>query len=383
MMELREAAYTGPGGLRSTFDYEDVSVTVDKKTTGYNFPDANGTYVQDTGHTGRQYPLRMYLWGDGHAERAEALEASLLERGAGKLEHPAYGAVNVVPYGSITRRDDLKTGGNQTVIEVTFWETIGLIYPTAQAAPASEVTEAVEEFNKTVDFEGVTSASFVADYSRLLETAEVTLSPIADATDRVGREFKRIVNSVRSNILDPIALGVQTLRMIQSAARSGSAVRAGAYDYLLIDILSRRVTPSDYKVREAFAMGAVSGTVITLVNSQFTTKAQALDAADRLLEQFGALVTWRDNNHIGVDTGESYQALQKAVALTAGYLVEISFTLKLERRLVLDRARTIIDLSAELYGAVDDKLDFLINSNNLTGSEILEIPRGREIVYYV
>ena len=56
---------------------------------------------------------------------------------------------------------------------------------------------------------------------------------------------------------------------------------------------------------------------------------------------------------------------------------------KLRRRVVLDRNRTIIDLAAELYGSVDDQLDFLINSNNLTGSEILELPRGREIVYYV
>ena len=50
----------------------------------------------------------------------------------------------------------------------------------------------------------------------------------------------------------------------------------------------------------------------------------------------------------------------------------------------LDRARTIIDLSAELYGRVDDRtLNFMIDSNRLTGSEILELPRGRSILYYV
>jgi hypothetical protein len=70
------------------------------------------------------------------------------------------------------------------------------------------------------------------------------------------------------------------------------------------------------------------------------------------------------------------------VALTAGHLVETSFTLLQERRIVLDRERTIIDLAAELYGSVDDRLDLLINSNDLTGSEILELPRGRTIVYY-
>jgi len=61
----------------------------------------------------------------------------------------------------------------------------------------------------------------------------------------------------------------------------------------------------------------------------------------------------------------------------------LSFSLKQERSIVLDRARTIVDISAELYGEVDAQLDFLINSNNLSGSEILEVPKGREIVYYV
>ena len=79
----------------------------------------------------------------------------------------------------------------------------------------------------------------------------------------------------------------------------------------------------------------------------------------------------------------AYQQLQEAAALTAGFLVFISFSLKQERRLVLDRARTVIDLAAELYGSVDDPLDFFIASNRLSGSEILELPIGREVVYYV
>jgi len=49
----------------------------------------------------------------------------------------------------------------------------------------------------------------------------------------------------------------------------------------------------------------------------------------------------------------------------------------------LSRDRTIIDLVGELYGNIDDELDFFINSNNLSGNEILELPKGKEIVYYV
>ena len=58
---LREAAYISPSGIRTLFDYENVRKTVEKKTTGFDFPDADGTLVQDLGHTGRRYPLRIFF----------------------------------------------------------------------------------------------------------------------------------------------------------------------------------------------------------------------------------------------------------------------------------------------------------------------------------
>lgn len=84
-----------------------------------------------------------------------------------------------------------------------------------------------------------------------------------------------------------------------------------------------------------------------------------------------------------VDTGEAYQALETSVALAAGFLVETSFTLTEERRIVLGRARTFVDLVAEVYGELDDRFDFFIATNKLSGDEIIELPIGREVVYYL
>ena len=71
------------------------------------------------------------------------------------------------------------------------------------------------------------------------------------------------------------------------------------------------------------------------------------------------------------------------MALTAAFITELSFSLKQEKSIILDRNRTIIDLSAQLYGEVDPQLDFMITSNDLSGDEIIELPRGKEIVYFV
>ena len=408
---IREAAYTSPSGARSVFTYEDVSKTVEKKTTGFEFPDANGTYVQDLGHSGRRYPLRVIFWGSDYDQEADAFEAALLERGTGRLEHPIYGTVDVVPFGSIKRRDDLKTAANQAIIEVTFWETIGLIYPAAQSDPASEVLNAVEEYNAAAaqQFEDATSlgtavetATFKGDYQALLDSAQSGLQSVADAQDDVRQQFNAIVDSINQGIdilvAQPLTLAFQTTQLIQAPARALTNIEArlDAYADLATSLTSGDgavVSPgndsrasNEYHANDLYASSYVTGSVVSVVNNQFDTKAGALNAADAILAQFQQVADWRDQNFesLGeIDTGEAYQKLQEAVALTAGFLVEISFTLRQERRIVLDRARTIIDLAAELYGSVDDQLDFLINSNNLTGSEILELPKGREIVYYL
>ena len=49
---LHEAAYNSPSGVRILFDYENVRKSFDKKTTAFNFPDADGTFIQDLGHSG-------------------------------------------------------------------------------------------------------------------------------------------------------------------------------------------------------------------------------------------------------------------------------------------------------------------------------------------
>lgn len=408
---LKEAAYTSPSGTRLSFDYEDVRRTVEKKTTAFNFPDANGTYVQDLGHAGRQYPLRVFFWGDDCDIDADVFEDLLLETGIGKLEHPIYGTIDVVPFGSITRRDDLKSAANQAVIEVTFWETIGVIYPTVQTDPGSEVLAAVSSFNESAASQldetinitkAVESSSFKSNYQSLLDGVKSGLQAVADAQSNVQQAFNSVYSSINDGlntlIGTPLDLAFQTTLLIQAPARALTSItsRLNAYRNLATALISGEgavVSPgydnrpsNAYHTRDLYASAYVTGSIVSVINNQFETKTDALNAAAEILDQFDQVAAWRDNNYeslLEIDTGSAYQQLQRSVALTAGFLVYISFSLKQERRLILDRARTIIDLVAELYGSIDDQLDFFIASNSLTGSEILELPAGREVVYYV
>jgi prophage DNA circulation protein len=408
---LGEAAYNSPGGARITFLYEDVDEVFEKKTSAFDFPDADGTYVQDLGRTSRRHPLKVIFSGNDYDFAAGVFIEMLYEQGVGKLEHPMYGTIDVVPFGPISRKDRLKTGGNQAVIEVIFWETIGLIYPTSRGDPASEVFQSVGEHNVATseEFETVMSlasaserAVFENEYQRLLDVTANRLQGIADTQDKVRRQFNNIVDSVNRGldvlIADPLTLAFQTTQLIQAPARAATlvAARLSAYSDLAQSLISGDgavVSPgldsansNIFHGRDLYVEAYVTGSIVSVVNNQFATRTEALAAADSILTLFEDVTAWRDANFASlgeIDTGQSYQQLQEAVALAAGFLVEISFTLKQEHSFILDRPRTVIDLVAELYGSVDDQLDFFISSNNMSGSDILELPEGRQIVYYI
>jgi hypothetical protein len=466
---IREAAYRSPNGTRTVFLFQNVSRTAEKKTSSFDFPDADGTLVQDLGRKGRRYPLRIFFAGDDHDIEADAFEEALLERGAGVLEHPRYGQVDVVPFGEITQRDDLKTAANQTIIEVVFWATIGTAYPTGQTDGALEALAAVDDYTAAAaeSLEEAVQAktkleevTFRDQWEGFLDNVESAMQEVADAQEDITRQFNDINDSINRGldvlVGDPLTLASQTLALIKAPARALALIEARleAYGNLATSIVSgsstrigtapegesRTVQPTndnraanEVASRSVFAQGAVAGSVTATMaaaqNSEsftpgtpsaataaaapaatvgapsgsslggFDTQPQAIAAAETVLAQLEQVTAWSDNNYRAleeaatggtsvvqtrpaVDTGGAYQQLQKAVAIAAGVLVELAFNLRKERRIVLDKPRSIVDFVAEYYGNVDESLDFFINTNDLTGSEILELPKGRTVVVY-
>lgn len=408
---LREAAYTSPSGQRFPFMYEDIRFSLDKKTTGFNFPDAEGTYVQDLGNTGRRYPFRVIFSGPDYDLQATEFSKALAERGIGKLETPLYSSIDVVPFGTIVRRDNLKSAANQAVFEVTFWETIGLIYPSAQADPASSVQNSVGEYNDAAaaEYDDAVVLETAVDetrqksiYKRLLDKADEVLKPIADFQQNTRDQFNAVVDSINEGIdvliSQPLTLAFQTTIGLEAPARAAAQIEArlDAYKDLAESIFSGDAGvvdftapqgSNDFHTNDVFGSTYVAASCLAVINNQFQTKNEALEAADRIVSLFDAAVVWRDANFesLGqVDTGALYQQLLETVSIAAGFLVEISFDLRQEHKVTLDRPYSMINLISELYaGAPDEHIDFFIASNELTGDEILEIPRGREILFYV
>jgi hypothetical protein len=428
---VRKPSFTSASSVRIKFDFEDVSREIELRRAAFQFPGVNGVYIQRNGSGQRSYPLRCIFSGATHDLEATAFEEALLEDGTGTLEHPFYGTIrNVVAMGSIKRRDDLKSAANQTIVEVDFWPTLRAIYPTNQADPTSEITAALEGFNvaaaqgfaAVTDLDTLTKQAGLTDSIRkFLREISSVLGTVSDATASVNREFRDIESTINYGIDvfvgQPLVLAQQLVDLTTAPSRALAGIESRLDGYGLLAerimtsaagspvaallpsvVLGERTSTitNAFHGADLVAMAAVAGAASSCVHTTFSLRPDALNAALALLDLFDAVVDWRDAAFAAfaaeydgeylpinqLDPGGAYQALLYLVSLLAGHLIRVSFTLIPERRIVLGRNRTIIDLAAELYGAVDSRLDELINANNLTGDEILELPAGREIAYY-
>lgn len=470
---LKPASYTPPSGIEIFFDYMDVSYTRRKKTSAFEFPDADGTLVQDHGKAGRRYPMLIFISGIDYDKAAEVFEAALDETGIGSLNHPVYGTKKVVPFGEYERQDNLVTAGNQAVFAVTFFDTIDTAYPTGQEDAVSAALTALDLFGdaSVADFTAAADLQSVGEQQSWLDKVNNGIDKVGDVMDTivavqdvVRNQFEEIQqtldNAIQTFVGDPLLIAFETVRLINAPAKAMASIsaRLEAYGNLFVEINSQPVTlpggpggkgpkfdsnagagnnaegPNNFHTDVLFASNYVASsarsTIYTTTSggsaaavpdvkrlaadavskqqgeggSSFIFASEALEAAEELLSRLESFNEWKDENFKSInggdltaqeqldflsttstlDSGTAQKHLTDAIALAAGYLIELSFSLLKKRTITLTNSRSVIDLCAELYGAVDnDTLDFFITSNDLVASQILELEKGRKIDYYV
>ena len=198
---LTEAVYTSPSGREFIGIYEDVSKVINKKTTAFEFPDVDGTYVQDLGPKGRQYPMKWIFSGEDYDTEAEDFDDALEEKGPGILQHPLYGTFDVLPFGSITRNDSLVNAANQAVYDITFYTTIKIIFPVSELSAENAMNEGITEFSETapVSYDNALSVDTATETTGFIDSAKAGLRKIKKAMAGIAAtsaEIERAFNDV-------------------------------------------------------------------------------------------------------------------------------------------------------------------------------------------
>lgn len=423
---IRTAVLRSPGGTRIEFQCLMARRGFTARGTAFEFQGINNAYVQRHGISSRRYPMACIFSGPTHDLEATAFEDALSEDGLATLEHPLYGTIpNLTPLGEIDRVDDLVDDIDVSIVTVELWTSTGTAYPRLGPSFENEIWQALETFDvemaqafaKQSNLRTLTrKANAIATTKKFLDTVSDGLRKASDTVSGARRQITNLqanINRALDILIDrPLQLVRQVVGLIRAPAKALSAIadRLAMYQRIARDLTSSALsTPAatlaagtalesrtikianDFVIADMCAQVAVSGAIESAQLHTFTSRSEAVRAAAAITELFEEITVWRESQRqalvdidpIHIDTGESYQQLQKLVSLSAGRLVQISFTLFPERHLTLDRDRSVLDVLTEVYGTVDnDSLDYLINTNDLTGDEILQLPRGKRVAYY-
>ena len=419
---LREGAITLPNAERFIFEFEDVEKEVSKKVSTFTFAAKPGALVQDFGLGAVSFPLTIFFSGSDYDLVADNFETSAASPGTSLLEHPIYGNHNVV-LESYTRTDRLKTAGNQAQFDLVMTETIIPAAPISATEGKSNIVSGLNDLSEVqqdafnVQYDAVADIAnaknritqFTKDFSSAFEGLTSFNQQISDA-------FDNNVNFINENIdellEDPPALAASMYSMIRIPARSTASVQSRVRGYIEtlelqvlaiegagIDLFNQR---TERQLTSTANLMALSESMI-FAEGDLITKADATGLADDLLEQYRLLQEYLDQlerdaladaleNRYAVNDLLT-QRIKSIVSTTVGNLIQLSFSLKQERIIFTQSTDTIITLCQKLYGGkVEDpiveglpttKLDFFVNTNELTGDELILIPKDREIKYYV
>lgn len=439
--EITEAAYTSPSGKRIVFNFSPaVNRKTPLKTAEHTFPDVDGAEIQSLGLGGKKFPMTAIFDGADCMINASEFEDALCERGFGFLEHPIYGKYAVVPTGEIERSDDLVSALNESKVTVTFAETI-----TDKAFPESEVA-AMDELESSIDNYDTTAAETFAELietdsiddsmqlQSILKTQSNSLfegiSNLASKSSNLKDKMKVLqkINELKNKAqgiissVDKIAANAQELAatLIQTARMPAALVTdvlAKIEGYAtIVDSIVKNVKKDpfgDKAIKNQYA--ATSMILGSLVAScgfgvaqtasaagsgtsgasaeggsttgSFKSRAAVLNAAESVTELFETYKTYMDSQiakDAFVDSGEGYSALLQTIASSVQVMQEAAYNLPMTRIVKLGRDRQVIELLAELYGAEGfNRIDEFINDNHLNADEIVLIPMGREVRYYV
>ena len=416
---LRAGRYTSPAGVESSFLFDSLSRSRAKKTAVHEVVDSDETILQDMGSSLHVFALEVYFVGENCDTEADAFYASLYERYTpdepGILNHPRWGDVAVIPFGSPEQNESFVGGGVGIArVTVEFRETKSQAFAAGSKLSASGIADAakkidanaLERAQKMVTESKVAYAKFKASIKGKVSIVTGFIDGVKDLITDVREEVDAMVASLLSAIDEgatPVVIMSQVGQIIQTIAavpQTTADVVMGYYD-MASDMISSygsdiaNASMSEEKTNLALAyqyMGAMSTVAVAMsaVNVTYETRDDVAGVLDDMTDAYaqylaqmaaasaslsnGIATLFVPDHDVGSDL---YGAIYNGQAL----LLDRAFSLASRRTYILRAPSDALTETWTHYGDLD-RLDFYCRTNKIVGSEFVEIPAGRELVWY-
>lgn len=413
-----ELTLTSPGGNVFTPLWIGNERIIARKLGVFDYPDFDGTLIQDLGISGTRYPLTLYFEGPDNDIEANRFFQACAERGLWTIDHPVRGILRL-QLSTVTERIEPVKSGNMTVIETEWIESFELPVRVTASPPqlAAAINQQADALNETgsdqfdqnvVQNKAVETLAVKSTTTSVTDIVETRLKSLYETVPDVNAQVTAILRGIQDTIsqstIDVLSLAgqMQNLITLPVLATRDIGARLSAYGNLIADVIGLSpdaVTVQDRNiaaVQELTLTATIISLTQTIISGTLATRNQSVETAQGLSDSFLTITNSLDDIQgafIGNSIDQQYFSQSASfadasviIAAGIGYLFLSVFDLAVEKRITLDRARSPIEITISEYGTLgDDDINFerFLASNNLKNLESLILATGKEVVVYV
>jgi hypothetical protein len=418
---------------RKTFDleFEDLARSITRKNAINEFPYQDKANVQDLGMGNLKIPIRCFITGNDYDLEADRFFKALNEQGYGVLDHPRWGSIDVLPI-SITQSESFVENTGRAIFEIEFVQ----YFPDATEFPenlTSLFRNILGLISGVIDlvFQAIDSILTIeTSVRRFVRNARRIAGSLVSETRRIESRYKGISNKwkedTKNNFVtttfgqrfsiqgrepqdnfnkslrafdeyiennpnaDPKEIVSRILgisRLPQNENINGLQLQksySDTIDFIESQFNSNGSMSNIEAILNGYtAIGFICSMCEKVVNSNINTRNEIIELVEKISEKRNQLKVIVDK--VSQKNGNiDYDILQQTylvIVNTQKALLELSLQLPTERKIIITKDTTPIEFVFSLDGSID-RLDELINYNNLQNKNILVIPKNYVMRYY-
>lgn len=350
-------------------------------TEGFDFVGVEGTYVAREQTQGTKFPLEFYFEGENHIDIAKAFEISSRNKNAWVISHPIWGEITCQPL-SLTFDS---SAVNITKVTGEVWESIEVKYPDYSYNERNQVDLKIIVM--------ITEAWYI-NPSSLSESSKLSAFSLNDlidinysklpATNEQAVKLKNQIREVASAIEELLITPTRYMESFYSLLTFVIEVEDNIVSKInaLRKCFNDCVSIGDVSIFEPTANAITSLACDVAIKNKYLKRGDIAEVSSIILEMYNNTNTFYEQNGI-VPNYELSLAMDFIVNITIGNLYQVGMEASQERSLFLEKDSNAIVLAHRFYGLSDNSLDRFIEENNISINEMLQVKKGRKLIWYV